>query len=152
MPVSSELEKQIKKATKTGKYVVGRKEVLSSMKGSKLLVWSASANLSPDLLEQCKSLQIPAIRFDGDPIALGKMCGIPFKVSVIAVRSAGDADLGSFSDSHDYSLTASGAIASVAQSTTVAQSKKEVSKALEEEPKAKEEKPKKTRKKKKSEE
>lgn len=49
-------------------------------------------------------LQIPALRFDGDPIALGKTCGIPFKVSVIAVRSAGDADLNSFSNSRDYTM------------------------------------------------
>src|SRR5487761_356550 len=104
MPASSELEKQLKKATKTGKYVVGRKEVLASLKGSKFLVWSSSANISQEILNQSKVLQIPALRFDGDPIALGKTCGIPFKVSVIAVRSAGDADLNSFSNSRDYTM------------------------------------------------
>ena len=107
MPVSSELEKQLKKATKTGKYVVGRKEVLASLKGSKLLVWSASANISQEILKQSKSFQIPALRFDGDPIALGKVCGIPFKVSVIAVKSAGDADLNLLSGSQDYAVPAS---------------------------------------------
>jgi large subunit ribosomal protein L30e len=104
MPISSELEKQLKVSARTGKYIVGRKEVLASLKGSKLLVWSSSANISQELLNQCKSLQIPALRFDGDPIALGKTCGIPFKVSVIAVRSAGDADLENFLRAQDYSV------------------------------------------------
>lgn len=108
MPVSSELEKQLKKAIKTGKYVVGRKEVLASLKGSKLLVWSASANISKEILNQCSGFQIPALRFDGDPIALGKTCGIPFKVSVISVKSAGDADLNSLSNSRDYTVPTSG--------------------------------------------
>ena len=108
MPVSSELEKQLKVAAKTGKYLVGRKEVLASLKGSKLLVWSASANIPDELLNQCKTLQIPALRYDGDPIALGKTCGIPFKVSVIAIRSAGDADLNPFAASQDYAVPRSG--------------------------------------------
>ncbi|MHB1908547.1 MAG: ribosomal L7Ae/L30e/S12e/Gadd45 family protein [Nitrososphaerales archaeon] len=104
MVTSSDLEKQLKVATRTGKYVVGRREVLGSLKGSKLLVWSSSANVPPEILGQCKSLSIPAIRFDGNPIELGRMCGIPFKVSVIAVKSSGDADLDPFGSAQDYSL------------------------------------------------
>ena len=45
MPEERELEKQLRVAAKTGKYIVGRREVLSGVKGSKLLVWSASANV-----------------------------------------------------------------------------------------------------------
>jgi large subunit ribosomal protein L30e len=98
-----DLEKQLKAVTKTGKYIVGRKEVLNGLKGSKLVVWSASANVPPKILEECKSLQVPAIRFDGNPIELGKSCGIPYKVSVIAVKSAGDAAFGSLEKFQDYS-------------------------------------------------
>jgi large subunit ribosomal protein L30e len=99
----TDLERQLKVATRTGKYVVGRREVTGSLKGSKLIVWSASANLPTKILDECKTLQIPAIRFDGNPIELGKTCGIPFKVSVIAVKSAGDAVLSQFEGSQDYS-------------------------------------------------
>jgi large subunit ribosomal protein L30e len=98
-----DLKKQLKAATKTGKYVVGRKEVLQSLKGSKMLVWSASANVPPQILETSKTLGIPALRFDGNPIQLGKACGIPFKVSVIAIKSQGESDLASFQNAKDYS-------------------------------------------------
>lgn len=103
-----DLEKQLKAVTKTGKYVVGRKEVLNGLKGSKLVVWSASANVPPRILDECRNLQVPAVRFDGNPIELGKTCGIPYKVSVIAVKSAGDASLGTFEKSEDYANPKSG--------------------------------------------
>jgi large subunit ribosomal protein L30e len=105
MPISFvDLERQLKAAVRTGKVTVGRKEVANSLKATKLLVWSASANLPEDLLKQTRSLQIPAIRFDGNPIELGKIAGIPYKVSVLAVKSGGDAKLDPFSQSQDYSL------------------------------------------------
>jgi large subunit ribosomal protein L30e len=105
-----DLEKQLKAVTKTGKYLVGRKEVRNGLRGSKLLVWSASAGIPPKILEEARSLQVPAVRFDGNPIELGRTCGIPYKVSVIAVKSAGEANLGSFEKSVDYA-TKSGILA-----------------------------------------
>ena len=96
MPEVRELEKQLKLVAKTGKYIVGRREVISGIKGSKLLVWSASAGLPQTILDDTKNLQIPAIRFNGNPVELGRACGIPFRVSLIAVKSAGDADLKAF--------------------------------------------------------
>jgi large subunit ribosomal protein L30e len=103
-----DLEKQLKAVTKSGKYVVGRKEVLNGLKGSKLVVWSASANVPPRILDECKNSQVPAIRFDGNPIELGRTCGIPYKVSVIAVKSPGDAVLSPFQNSEDYSNVKTG--------------------------------------------
>lgn len=106
MPEERELEKQLKIAAKTGKYVVGRREILNGIKGSKLLVWSASANVPQRILDECKALSVPAVKFDGNPVELGRACGIPFRVSVIAVKSTGDADLRAYSNSSDYvSLT-----------------------------------------------
>lgn len=102
MPEERELEKQLKVAAKTGKYVVGRREVSGGVKGTKLLVWSASANVPQKILDECKSLSIPAVKFDGNPVELGRACGIPFRVSVIAVKSAGDADIRAYSNASDY--------------------------------------------------
>jgi large subunit ribosomal protein L30e len=99
-----DLERQLKSAVKTGKVTVGRKEVANTLKGSKLVVWSGAANLSQDLLTQCQSLEIPAVRYDGNPIELGRMAGIPFKVSVLSVKTIGDAKLDPFSSSKDYSV------------------------------------------------
>ena len=106
MPEERELEKQLKVAAKTGKYIVGRREVLSGVKGSKLLVWSASANVPQQILDECKALSVPAVKFKGNPVELGHACGIPFRVSVIALKTTGDADLAAYSNSSDYvSLT-----------------------------------------------
>ena len=106
MPEERELEKQLKLVAKTGKYIVGRREVMSGIKGSKLLVWSVSAGLPQSILDDSKNLQIPAVRFNGNPVELGRACGIPFRVSVIAVKSAGDADLKAYSNSADYLVSA----------------------------------------------
>jgi large subunit ribosomal protein L30e len=105
MADTRELEKQLKLAAKTGKYVVGRREVLGGLKGSKLLVWSTSANVPQRILDESRSFSIPAVKFEGNPVELGKACGIPFRVSVIAVKAPGDADLRSFSSAGDYVST-----------------------------------------------
>ncbi len=97
-----EFSRQLKVAAKTGKFVVGRREVSGSVKGSKLLVWSSSANVPQSILDQCRTLSVPALKFEGNPVELGRACGIPFRVSVIAVKSGGDADLSGFSNASDY--------------------------------------------------
>ncbi len=102
MSENLELEKQLKLVAKTGSYIVGRREVSSSLKGAKLLVWSASANVPQLILDECKNLSVPAIKFAGNPVELGRACGIPFRVSVIALKSTGDADLSRFANSSDY--------------------------------------------------
>jgi large subunit ribosomal protein L30e len=102
LPEERELEKQLKIAARTGKYIVGRREVQEGVKGSKLLVWSASANVPQKILDECKALSVPAIKFNGNPVELGHACGIPFRVSVFAVKAAGDADLGAYTNSTDY--------------------------------------------------
>ncbi len=102
MSENLELEKQLKLAARTGSYIVGRREVSHSLKGSKLLVWSGSANVPQTMLDESKSLSVPAIKFSGNPVELGRACGIPFRVSVIALKSTGDADLSAFTRSSDY--------------------------------------------------
>ncbi len=125
MPEERELEKQLKVAAKTGKYVVGRREILGGVKGSKLLVWSASANVPQQILDECKTLSVPAVKFNGNPVELGHACGIPFRVSVIAVKSAGDADLRGFSNSSDYISYSQVVISSEEKERTQEPSKKE---------------------------
>jgi len=121
------LEKQLRVAAKTGKYIVGRREVLSGVKGSKLLVWSASANVPQQILDECKTLSVPAVKFNGNPVELGHACGIPFRVSVIAVKSAGDADLGAFKNSTDYVALSQVVLPTVKQEEKAVEPKKEES-------------------------
>ncbi|MHB8567642.1 MAG: ribosomal L7Ae/L30e/S12e/Gadd45 family protein [Nitrososphaerales archaeon] len=124
MPEERELEKQLKLVSKTGKYVVGRREVMSGLKGSKLLIWSNSANLPQAILDESKNLSIPAIKFNGNPVELGRACGIPFRVSVIAVKNTGDADIKAFSNSSDYLASASSALGVAEAKEVVAEEEK----------------------------
>jgi len=97
-----ELQKQMKLAAKTGSYIVGRREVPNAIKGTKLLVWSASANVPQTILDECRKLSVPALKFVGNSVELGRACGIPFRVSVIALKTPGDADLSGYAKSSDY--------------------------------------------------
>ncbi len=54
------------------------------------------------ILDECRKLSVPALKFSGNSVELGRACGIPFRVSVIALRAAGDADLSGFMSSSDY--------------------------------------------------
>lgn len=130
-----ELEKQLKVVTRTGKYVVGRREIARSLKGSKLLVWSAYANVPGRILDECRSLEIPSVRFDGNPIELGKTCGIPYKVSVFAVKSQGDAVLDLFSGSRDYGNSSNSSAAVILSQKTDGAKEKRTKSTREKEPK-----------------
>jgi large subunit ribosomal protein L30e len=138
MPEERELEKQLKIAARTGKYVVGRREVQEGVKGSKLLVWSASANVPQKILDECKALSVPAIKFNGNPVELGHACGIPFRVSVIALKAAGDADLGAFTNSTDYIAMSQVALSRPAEQEVAEEEVKEEKKVVEAKRKKKE--------------
>jgi large subunit ribosomal protein L30e len=91
------LEKTLKAIIKNGKYVIGRKEVSKSIKSSKLVVYSGLID-EIDILkikELCKSASVPIFEFPNSSVSLGRICGMPFKVSVFSVRSAGDIDISS---------------------------------------------------------
>jgi large subunit ribosomal protein L30e len=87
------LEKVIKDAIATEKYKSGVKEVLQSVKGSKLIIVSKS--IDPDdrkkLEEQAKSINVAVYEYSGTSVQLGKLCNKPFRVTTIAIRS-GTAD------------------------------------------------------------
>jgi large subunit ribosomal protein L30e len=90
-----DLEKTLRTVIKTGKYIIGAKEVSKSIKGSKVIIYSSS--LSKDMVLEvvntCKSLSIPFIEFKGTPVELGRICGKQFPISAIAIKSPGEVDL-----------------------------------------------------------
>ncbi len=89
------LEKIVQKAVRTGKYVLGLKEVSQSLKGSKLVIYSTaiSEKKVANILEGCKSLSIPVIGYEGSTHELGMMCRRAFRISAIAIKSPGEANL-----------------------------------------------------------
>jgi large subunit ribosomal protein L30e len=83
------LEKVIKDSVVADKYKSGVKEVLQSVKGSKLIIVSKS--IDPDdrkkLEEQAKSTNVAIYEYSGNSVQLGKLCNKPFRITIIAIKS-----------------------------------------------------------------
>jgi large subunit ribosomal protein L30e len=91
------IEKVLKDAVNANKYKCGTREVLGSMKGSKLIMLSNSlkSESRSKLEEQAKSTNVPLYVFDGNSFKLGKLCNKPFRISVLALKSGTDAEINS---------------------------------------------------------
>jgi len=89
------LEKALKEAMKEKKSILGSKEVLNSIKDSKLVVLSQSApKITADkILENAKKEKISTLQFEGSSVALGRLCGLQFRVSTISLTSLSDANI-----------------------------------------------------------
>ena len=87
------LEKVIKEALASDKYRSGVKEVLQSVKGSKLIILSNTvpAPARSKIEEQAKSANVALYDYPGTSVQLGKMCNKPFRVNAISLKS-GDTD------------------------------------------------------------
>ena len=89
------LEKALKDAMKEKKSILGSKEVLNSIKDSKLVVLSQSApkKTADKILENAKKEKISTLQFEGSSVALGRLCGLQFRVSAISLTSLSDANI-----------------------------------------------------------
>ncbi|MEM1995208.1 MAG: ribosomal L7Ae/L30e/S12e/Gadd45 family protein [Nitrososphaerales archaeon] len=85
----------LSKAVKTGKCVLGLKEVQKSVRGSKIVIYSTLApkDKLKTLIEACRAANVPTLPYNKKPFELGLLCGKRFRVSALAIKSAGDADL-----------------------------------------------------------
>jgi large subunit ribosomal protein L30e len=93
--MSKILEKSLRDARKEDKLTFGTKQVLSSVKNSKLIVLSQS--IKKEMLEQiesdAKKEKIPLVNFQGTSVALGRLCGLQFRISTISFTSIDDASI-----------------------------------------------------------
>ena len=87
--------KTTKAIVKDGKYEIGLKESMKSLKNAKLLVYSDNlSELTISKIEKsCKKSSVPTIAYSGSSMTLGHICGKPFKVSSISVKSTGDTNI-----------------------------------------------------------
>ena len=101
------LEKIVKNAITDNKYKSGTKEVLHSMRGSKLIVMSNSVAPKDKLKleEEAKSSNIPIYRFQGNSVQLGKLCNKPFRISIMSLKSGSDEDINSLISNHSESIS-----------------------------------------------
>jgi large subunit ribosomal protein L30e len=89
------LEKILKDALKEDKITMGTKQVLNSMKNSKLIVLSQSIQkeIFAKIESDAKKEKIPLVNFQGTSVALGRLCGLQFRISTISFTSLSDANI-----------------------------------------------------------
>ena len=66
-----------------------QKQVLGSLKDSKLIILSQSIKkeISEKIEESAKKEKIPTVQFKGTSVALGRLCGLQFRVSTVSFPS-----------------------------------------------------------------
>ena len=93
--MSKILEKALKDGIKENKCTFGAKEVINSTNSSKLIIVSQSlANeTAKRLTESAQKDKVPTVNFAGTSVALGKLCGLQFRISTIAFNSMTEANI-----------------------------------------------------------
>ena len=87
--MAKQLEKALTDAIKARKRVIGTKQIISTIKDSKLVVISKSVpTLSVTKIEEsAQNNNVPFVRFNDKSFVLGKLCGLPFRVSAISLST-----------------------------------------------------------------
>ncbi len=89
------LEKLVREAISSNKYRAGYKEVVKSVKGSKLIVLSDSVvNTLRETIENiAANSNVPVYHFKGTSLQLARLCGTPYRVSTISIKSGNIDDI-----------------------------------------------------------
>lgn len=89
------LEKAIKDAVEDGKCSFGTKEVLGSIKNSKLIVLSHSVppSTTQKIVEAAKGAKVPTLNYKGSSVELGRLCGTQFRISAVSLKTLSDTNL-----------------------------------------------------------
>lgn len=93
--MSKILEKSLRDARKEDTLTMGTKQVLNSVKNSKLIVLSQSIKKKTfeQIESDAKKEKIPLVNFQGTSVALGRLCGLQFRISTISFTSLDDASI-----------------------------------------------------------
>jgi len=89
------LEKSLKDARKEDRLTMGSKQVLNSIKNSKIIVLSQSVKkeMFEKIESDAKKEKIPLVNFQGTSVAVGRLCGLQFRISTISFTSIDDANI-----------------------------------------------------------
>ena len=87
--MAKQLEKALTDAIKARKRFLGTKQIISGIKDSKLIVISKSVPVlsAKKIEDSAQNNNVPCVHFDDTSIVLGKLCGLPFRVSAISLSS-----------------------------------------------------------------
>jgi large subunit ribosomal protein L30e len=93
--MSKILEKILKDSVKEEQVTMGAKQVLNSVKNSKLIILSKSVKKETlaKIEADAKKEKIPLVNFQGTSVALGRLCGLQFRISTISFTSMTDANI-----------------------------------------------------------
>ena len=93
--MSKILEKSLKDALKEEKLTMGARQVMNSVKNSKLIVLTQSVKkeMFEKIESEAEKEKIPLVNFQGTSVALGRLCGLQFRISTIAFTSIDDANI-----------------------------------------------------------
>ena len=77
------------------KCILGAKEVLGSIKNSKLVVISESIkkNLLEKIKDNAKNSKVPTLNFKGSSVELGRLCSTQFRISALSLKTLSEANL-----------------------------------------------------------
>jgi ribosomal protein L30E len=91
----AQVSKILKDAMKGGKYTLGAKESIAAMKGAKAVLCTRSVpeKAAAALREEAKKHDVPVVDLDMTSAELARMIGRPYRVSAVALRSLGEANL-----------------------------------------------------------
>ena len=89
------LEKALTNAIKERNRDLGTKQIMSSMKNSKLVVisQSVSTKVAKKIEESAQNDSVPLLHFNDTSVTLGKLCGLQFRVSAISINSLSDTNV-----------------------------------------------------------
>ena len=93
--MAKQLEKALTDAIKTGKRVLGTKQITSTIKDSKLVIISKSVPVlsAKKIEETAQDNNIPLVHFNDTSLILGKLCGLPFRVSAISLNTLSNTNI-----------------------------------------------------------
>lgn len=83
--MSKMLAKVLKDAAREKRITVGARQVLKAVADSNLVVLSNSDDFG-DIVEAAQKDDVPTLQFDGTSVALGKLCGMQFRVSALSLN------------------------------------------------------------------
>lgn len=93
--MSKLLEKALKDALNENKCVLGTKQVVQTIKNAKLVIVSRSVSEGSleKIQDSAKSQKVTTLSFDGSSVALGRLCGLQFRVSAASLISIPEANI-----------------------------------------------------------
>ncbi len=87
--MSKILEKALKDAVKEDRLIFGARQVSNSSNNSSLIVLSRSIeqSMSEKIETSAKDKDVPLVKFPGTSVALGRLCGLQFRISTLSFTS-----------------------------------------------------------------